>query len=69
MKEVRRIYGFLGYEVRPETIETMNAFHSQNPKDKRGVHRYGPGDFGLSREQLDRDFAPYREHCGIVREA
>jgi hypothetical protein len=27
-----------------------------------------PEDFGLNREQLDRDFAPYREHYGIVRE-
>jgi hypothetical protein len=33
------------------------------------VHRYGPEDFGLSREQLDRDFAAYRNRYGVAREA
>ena len=66
---MRRIYDFLGYPLDPATVETMRTYRTENPKDKRGVHRYGPEDFGLSREQLDRDFAPYREHYGIVREA
>jgi hypothetical protein len=69
MKEVRRIYDFLGYDLRPETIEAMNAYRSQNPKHKRGAHRYEPEDFGLTRAGLDRDFAPYREHYAIEREA
>jgi hypothetical protein len=68
MKEVRRIYDFLGYGLDPATIETMNAYRRENPKDKRGVHRYRPEDFGLSREQLDRDFAAYRDHYGIPPE-
>jgi hypothetical protein len=69
MKEVRRIYDFLGLELRAETIEAMNAFRRGNPKDRRGAHRYAAADFGLSREQLDRDFAAYREHYGIARES
>lgn len=69
MKELRRIYDFLGYELHPGTLEAVNAYRSENPRNKRGVHRYGPEDFGLSREQLDRDFAAYREHYGIEREA
>jgi len=69
MKEARRIYDFLGYDLQPETLETMHAFRRENPKGKRGVHRYGPEDFGLTREQLDRDFAPYRDHYGIARES
>jgi hypothetical protein len=68
MKEVRRIYDFLDYELRPEAVEAMNAFRGENPKDKRGVHRYGPEAFGLTRAQLDADFAAYREHYGIARE-
>jgi hypothetical protein len=68
MKEVRRIYDFLGYDLGPETLEAMNAYRRQNPKDRRGVHRYGPEPFGLTREQLDSDFAPYRDHHGIARE-
>jgi len=69
MKEIRRIYDFIGYELLPPTLEAMNAFRSRNPKDKRGAHSYTPEHFGLDREQLDRDFAPYREHYGIERES
>ena len=69
MKEVRRIYDFLGYDLHPETIEAMNAYRNENPKNKRGTHRYEPEDFGLTRESLDRDFASYREHYGIERES
>ena len=68
-KEIDRIYQFLGYEPHPETILSMSAYRRENPKDKRGVHRYGPEDFGLDREQLDSDFAPYRDHYGITRES
>jgi hypothetical protein len=69
MKEIRRIYDFLGYELLPGTVEAMQEFRRANPKNKRGVHRYGPEDFGLTREQLDADFAPYRDHYGIERES
>jgi hypothetical protein len=69
MKQIRRIYDFLGYELLPETTRAMNAFRGRNPKDKRGVHHYGPEDFGLTREQLDRDFAAYRDHYGIAQES
>jgi len=68
MKEVRRIYDFLGYELRRETEDRMNAFRAANPKDRRGVHRYRAEDFGLEREQLERDFRPYCDHYGIARE-
>jgi hypothetical protein len=68
ISEVRRIYDFLGYELLPETLETMNAFRLSNPKNRHGMHRYTPEDFGLTRVQLDRDFAPYREHFGIAQE-
>ncbi len=47
----------------------MNAHRNENPKNKRGAHRYEPEDFGLTREQLDRNFAPYRERYGIERQS
>ncbi len=68
MKEIRRIFDFLGDPLCDETVSAMEAFLRQNPKDKRGAHRYGPTDFGLTRDQLDRDFAAYRDHYGISRE-
>jgi len=33
----------------------------KNRRDKREAHEYHPGDFGLSDEQLKRDFADYRK--------
>lgn len=69
MKEIRRVYDFLGYELHPVTIEAMNAYRNENPKNKCGTHRYEPEDFGLTRERLDRDFTSYREHYGIERES
>ena len=68
MKQVRRIYDFLGYELTDDTLASMKAFQSENPKDKRGAHRYTPEDFGLNRDQLDRDFAAYRDAHGIELE-
>jgi hypothetical protein len=68
MKQMRRIYDFLGYTLGDETLAKMNAFRGENPKDKRGAHRYAPEDFGLSRERLDRDFAAYRDAHGVARE-
>ena len=47
----------------------MNSYLVANPKNKRGAHRYEPEDFGLTRAQLDRDFAAYRDRYGIEREA
>lgn len=69
MKEVRRIYDFLGFDLSAETVEAMNAFRARNPKNRLGTHRYGPEAFGLSRDRLDHDFARYRERYGVAREA
>jgi len=68
MAEIRRIYDFLGFELEEETLEKMDDFRRANPKDKRGVHRYRPEDFGLDPDQLDRDFATYRDYYGITQE-
>jgi hypothetical protein len=68
MKEIRRIHDFLGYTLSDDTVGTMNRFREQNPKDKRGAHRYAPEDFGLDSGELDRVFAPYRDRYGVSRE-
>ena len=68
LKEIRRIYDFLGYALSPETETIMKTFCAQNPKDRRGAHHYSPETFGLTRAALDDDFASYRKHYGISRE-
>ena len=68
MKEIRRIYDFIDFELEEETLGKMDGFRLANPKDKRGAHRYRPEIFGLDRNQLDRDFAAYRDCYEINQE-
>ena len=68
LKQIRRIYDFLDHDLESGTLDRMQSFLQTNPKDKRGTHRYEAGDFGLTRRQLDEDFAAYRDRYGIARE-
>jgi hypothetical protein len=68
LKEIRRIYDFLGLSLAPETEASMQRWLAANPQDKRGVHRYRLEDFGLDRAELDRRFEPYRSRFGVSRE-
>jgi hypothetical protein len=67
-KEIRRIYDFLGLSLTDETQESMQSWRERNPQNKHGVHRYRLEDFGLDREELGRDFAPYRQRFRIDEE-
>ena len=68
MKEIRRIYDFLELSLSPQTERSMQAFLARNPQGKHGVHRYRLEDFGLDRDSLARDFAPYRDRFDIPEE-
>ncbi len=65
LKEMRRIYDFIGLSLAPETETAMQRWIAGNPQNKHGVHRYRLEDFGLDREHLGRDFEPYRARFGI----
>jgi hypothetical protein len=68
LKEIRRIYDFLGRCLAPATELSMQRWLAANPQDKRGVHRYRLEDFGLDRAELDRRFEPYRSRFGVSPE-
>jgi hypothetical protein len=68
MKEIRRIYDFLGLSLAPATEASMQRWLGANPQDKRGVHRYRLEDFGLDAAVLERRFEPYRSRFGVSRE-
>ena len=68
LKEIRRIYDFLGLPLAPATEASMQRWLAANPQNKRGVHRYRLEDFGLDRAQLERSFEPYRQRFGVGRE-
>ncbi len=68
MKEIRRIYDFLGLALTADTEGKMQSWRTSNPQNKHGVHHYRLEDFGLDREELRRDFAPYRARFRIDEE-
>lgn len=57
---VERIYQFAGLQLTPQTRSAMAQWLQANGREKRAVHHYSPGQFGLSEEILQRDYAEYR---------
>jgi hypothetical protein len=68
LKQIRRIYEFLGLELTAETEGSMRQWQGHNPQHKHGVHRYQLEDFGLDRERLAEQFKPYCERFGVASE-
>jgi hypothetical protein len=68
LKEIRRIYDFLGLALAPATEAAMQRWIAQNPQHRRGVHHYRPEDFGLDGIELERRFEPYRQRFGVPHE-
>ena len=62
---IRRIYDHFDLELRPEVEARMHAYVAAHPKDEHGVHRYGPGAFGLDSEAIAHAFKGYCEQFGI----
>lgn len=69
MAQVRRIYGFAGIALTPTALAAMEASLKVNVQNRHGVHRYRLEDFGLSKEQVHRDYAAYRKQFNIPEEA
>ncbi len=65
MKQIRRVYDFLGQDLAPETQASMNDWLANNTQTKHGVHSYALEDFGLDRDEIDPHFHAYRERYGV----
>jgi hypothetical protein len=57
---VKRIYDLIGWPLTPEVEKAMRAWLAEDEKVRVGGHEYKPEEYGLSAEQLRRDFAEYR---------
>lgn len=68
MAPVRRIYEFAGLALTPQALAAMDDSRKRNVQNRHGVHRYRLEDFGLSKAQIHRDYAAYREHFQIPEE-
>jgi hypothetical protein len=58
---VRRIYDQLGLALDEHTAATMNQWLQANRREDRDPHRYTLEQFGFTREELEQDFADYRD--------
>ena len=56
-----RVMTELGLTAGPDDLEAIEAYCDVNQQERHGSHNYTAEDFGLSDEQLDRDFAFYTE--------
>ena len=61
MHVIEAIYAFIGMPLTSEVKQAMQRWLAENRRDKRAAHAYSVAQFGLSEEQLERDFARYRE--------
>ena len=61
LAEVRRVLEAIGLTPGPADEAAWAAYLEQNRAERHGSHAYTAEDFGLSDEQLARDFAPYTE--------
>ena len=64
-----RIYRHFDRELRPEAEDAMRRYVEQNPKDKKGAHRYSLEEFGLDPATERENFRKYTEYFDVVPES
>lgn len=68
IETIKKIYDYFGFDYTKEFEERMKAWIAKNPKNKHGVHRYSLEQFGLTADEVNRQFAEYIERFEIPRE-
>ena len=67
MQVVEQVYPFIGMALDDSTRSRMQQWLGRSQRDQRPAHEYAMERLGLSREQLERDFAVYRERFVLPR--
>jgi hypothetical protein len=68
MGTLRRVYDFLGVELRPEVARELSAWQEANRSGTHGTHRYTAEQFGLSADRLHSDYGFYIRHFDVAVE-
>lgn len=68
IKELEKIYNFAGIEFTDKTATAARQTTKRNAQHRYGRHRYDLEDFGLSRQEIENQFAFYRSHYNIPHE-
>jgi hypothetical protein len=61
LEVARQVLDALGLPAGPADDRAFEAYLEQNRTERHGAHTYAPLDFGLTEDQLKRDFAFYTE--------
>lgn len=62
---VRRIYETFDLELLPEAERRMRGWLAENPKDRRGRHRYSLEEFGLDPDEERARYGAYASRFGL----
>jgi len=68
MREIRRVYEFVGCELTPSAADAIEAWQVENRAGAHGTHRYTPEQFGLRADQLRSEYDFYVNHFDIALE-
>jgi hypothetical protein len=68
MAVVRGVYRHFDRELTAEAEEAMRRFIANNPKDKKGAHRYSLEQFGLDPLQERLNFQEYTDYFHVAAE-
>ncbi|HKK52263.1 MAG TPA: sulfotransferase [Myxococcota bacterium] len=66
---VERIYDAFDLPLSGEAADRMRAYIADNPKDKHGIHRYSPEQFGVRPDAVREAFRPYLDRFGLEPES
>jgi len=65
---VEKIYETFELPMTGAAADRMQAFIADNPKDKHGIHRYSPDEFGVDPERIRETFRHYMERFELEPE-
>jgi len=64
---VKEIYKKFNWELTIKSEDKMKHFLAQNPKDKHGVHNYTLEDFGLTQDQINKQYHNYNQFIAHLK--
>ncbi|WP_233810147.1 sulfotransferase family protein [Paraburkholderia sp. HP33-1] len=62
---VRRIYGYFGFRLTPETVDAMRRRIEESPERAYGAHKYAEDEFGLAPAAVRERFSCYMTTYGL----
>jgi hypothetical protein len=61
---VERIYAAAGVEFTDETVRAARAWDAEHPQGEGGIFEYDLADYGLTDDDIEREFAAYITRFG-----